>query len=126
MTHSRLARLLSPRSIAVVGGREAEEVMRQCERIGFSGDLWPVNPRRAEMLGRKCFSSVAELPGPPDAAFVAVQREAAILTVGELARLGAAGAVVYASGFSEVGPEGAALVRDLVRASGAMALIGPY
>ncbi|MGA7199852.1 MAG: CoA-binding protein, partial [Roseiarcus sp.] len=57
---SRLARLLKPRSIAVVGGQEAEEVVRQCDRIGFSGDIWPVNPRRAEIAGRACFASVAE------------------------------------------------------------------
>ena len=130
MTHgvdarSRIARLLAPRSIAVIGGREAEEVARQCERIGFSGDIWPVNPHRAKISGRACFASVAELPRAPDAAFVAAPRDAAIAAVGELAARGANGAVVYASGFSEVGDEGAALERKLVVASGAMALIGP-
>ena len=130
MTHdldarSRIARLLAPRSIAVIGGREAEEVARQCDRIGFSGDIWPVNPRRAEIAGRACFASVAELPRAPDAAFVAAPREAAIAAVGELAARGANGAVVYASGFSEAGAEGAALERKLVAASGGMALIGP-
>ncbi len=122
---SRLARLLKPRSIAVVGGQEAEEVVRQCDRIGFSGDIWPVNPRRAEIAGRACFASVAELPGAPDAGFVAVPREAAIAAVADLAARGASGAVVYASGFSEAGGEGAALERKLVAASGDMALIGP-
>ena len=130
MTHelnarSRLARLLAPRSIAVIGGREAEEVARQCDRIGFSGDIWPVNPRRAEIAGRACFASIAELPRAPDAAFVAAPREASIAAVGELAARGANGAVVYASGFSEAGAEGAALERKLVAASGGMALIGP-
>ncbi len=122
---SRLARLMAPRSIAVIGGREAEEVARQCERIGFSGDIWPVNPHRADIAGRPCFASVAELPGAPDAAFVAVSREAAIAAVGELAARGANGAVVYASGFSEAGADGTALERKLVAASGDMALIGP-
>ena len=122
---SRLARLMAPRSIAVIGGREAEEVARQCDRIGFSGHIWPVNPRRADIAGRPCFASVAELPGAPDAAFVAVSREAAIAAVGELAARGANGAVVYASGFSEAGADGTALERKLVAASGDMALIGP-
>ena len=130
MTHdldarSRLARLLAPRSIAVIGGREAEEVARQCDRIGFSGDIWPVNPRRAQIAGRACFASIAELPRAPDAAFVAAPREASIAAVGELAARGANGAVVYASGFSEAGAEGAALERKLIAASGGMALIGP-
>jgi acetate---CoA ligase (ADP-forming) len=122
---SRLALLLAPRSIAVIGGREAEEVARQCDRIGFSGDIWPVNPRRAEIAGRACFASIAELPRAPDAAFVAAPREASIAAVGELAARGTNGAVVYASGFSEAGAEGSALERKLVAASGDMALIGP-
>jgi acyl-CoA synthetase (NDP forming) len=122
---SRLARLLAPRSIAVIGGREAEEVARQCDRIGFSGEIWPVNPHRARVAGRACFSSLAELPGAPDAAFVAAPREAAVAVVAELAARGANGAVVYASGFSEIGAEGAAIERKLVTASGGMALVGP-
>jgi acetyl-CoA synthetase len=122
---SRLARLLRPRSIAVIGGREAEEVARQCDRIGFSGDIWPINPRRARVAGRACFASLGELPRAPDAAFVAAPSEAAVAAVGELAALGANGAVVYASGFSETGAEGAALESELVAASRAMALVGP-
>jgi acetyl-CoA synthetase len=125
VARSRLARLLAPRTIAVIGGREAEEAARQCDRIGFRGEIWPVNPRRAQIAGRDCFASVGRLPGAPDAALVAVPREAAIEAVGELSALGAHGAVVYASGFSEVGEEGAALERDLVAASGEMALVGP-
>src|SRR5260370_38181697 len=123
---SRAARLLAPSSICVIGGREAEEVARQCDRIGFSGQIWPVNPRRAQVAGRACFSSVAQLPGAPDAAFVAAPREAAVAAVAELAARGANGAVVYASGFSEIGDEGAAMERELVAACGGMALVGPH
>ena len=51
-----LKRLLRPRHMAVFGGRFAEAVIRQSERIGFSGDIWPVNPARAQIAGRPCFS----------------------------------------------------------------------
>ena len=122
---SPLARLLSPGSIAVIGGREAQEVMRQCDRIGFAGTLWPVNPKRAEMQGRKTFASVAELPEAPDASFIAVPRAALVEVVAALAGRGAGGAVCYAAGFAETGAEGAALERDLVARSGDMALTGP-
>ncbi len=125
MTRPPLARLLSPRSIAVVGGREAAEVIRQCERIGFRGPIWPVNPRRAEVAGRPAFASIDALPEAPDAAFVAVPREATVDAVAALAAKGAGGAVCYASGFAEVGEDGAELQRRLVEASGAMALLGP-
>ena len=125
MSRSNLARLLSPRSLVVMGGREAAEVIRQCERIGFTGDIWPVNPRRPEIAGRKTFASLAELPGVPDAAFIAVPREATIEAVAALAKMGAGGAVCYASGFAEVGSEGAALQAQLVAVSGDLALLGP-
>jgi len=125
MTRSALARLLSPRSLVVIGGREAAEVIRQCERIGFSGEIWPVNPKRAEVAGRKAFANLEDIPGIPDAAFIAVPRDATIDAVAALAKMGAGGAVCYASGFAEVGPEGAALQDKLVAESGDLALLGP-
>jgi len=125
MTRSALARLLSPRSLVVIGGRESAEVIRQCERIGFSGEIWPVNPKRAEVAGRKAFAELKDIPGIPDAAFIAVPRDATIDAVAALAKMGAGGAVCYASGFAEVGHEGAALQDKLVAGSGDLALLGP-
>jgi len=120
-----LARLLRPRHIAVFGGCFAAEVVRQCERIGFAGALWPVHPTRDEVAGRRCYRGIAELPEAPDASFVAVPREASVDVVAELARRGAGGAVCYASGFAETGEEGARLQDALVEAAGALALVGP-
>ena len=73
-----LQRLLNPASIAVVGGEAAAEVIRQCRRIGYSGTLLPVNPRRSEMEGLPCYASVADLPTAPDAAFIAIPPRASI------------------------------------------------
>jgi acetyl-CoA synthetase len=125
MSRSALARLLSPRSLAVIGGREAAEVIHQCERIGFQGEIWPVNPKRPEVAGRKSFASLADLPGVPDASFIAVPREVTIESVATLAKMGAGGAVCYASGFAEVGGDGINAQARLVAASGEMALLGP-
>ena len=121
---ARLSRLVRPRSIAVVGGQEAARVAEQCDRMGFAGALWPVHPERATVEGRPAFRSVADLPAPPDAAFVGVNRHATVEVVGALARAGAGGAVCYASGFLEAG-DGGALQRALVEASGGMPIIGP-
>ena len=120
-----LTRLLQPKSLVVVGGREAEEVIRQCDKLGFSGPIWDVNPKRETLAGRTCLRSLDDLPQIPDAAFVAVPRLPLIETIGKLADMGVGGAVCYASGFSELDGEGAALERQLVAASGAMALTGP-
>jgi acyl-CoA synthetase (NDP forming) len=118
-----LKRLLRPRSIAVVGGRPAAEVIRQSDRIGFAGEIWPIHPKLAEIEGRRTWPSVADLPGAPDAAFIAVNRHLTIDVLRDLAARGAGGAVCYASGFSESGEEN--LQSALVEAAGSMPVLGP-
>jgi acyl-CoA synthetase (NDP forming) len=120
-----LRRLFAPRHAAIIGGREAAEVIRQCRAIGYAGALWPVHPYRESIEGLRCYRSVAELPEAPDAAFVAVPREATIEAVAALADRGGGGAVCYASGFAEVGGAGVELQRRLVDAAGELAVIGP-
>ena len=125
-----LSRLLRPASVAVIGGSEAERVIQQCERIGFAGPIWPVNPRRESLAGRPCFADVDALPEAPDATFIAVPAEPSIEIVAALAARGAGGAICYASGFDEVGGEGKERQRRLVEAAasgpdGAMPVIGP-
>ena len=75
--------------------------------------------------GEPAFRSVTDLPGPPDAAFVAVPAPACPPLVAELAAAGCGGAVVYSSGFAETGRPGADRQRALTAAAGAMPLLGP-
>jgi len=120
-----LRRLLSPRSVAVIGGDSAAEVVRQCRKIGYTGELWALNPRREELAGVACVPSVADLPGVPDASFVAAPPEATLDIVRDLAAAGAPGAVCFAAGFAETGALGAGLQRELREAAGDMAIVGP-
>ncbi len=120
-----LQRLFSPRHIAVFGGSAAAEVVRQCRALGFGGAIWPVHPRHDSVEGLACFRDVAALPEAPDAAFIAVPREASIDIVAQLSARGAGGVICYASGFAEVGGAGVAAQRALVEAAGAMPLVGP-
>jgi acyl-CoA synthetase (NDP forming) len=118
-------RLLNPRSIAVFGGAQAQEAIRQSDRMGYKGEIWPVHPKKTEIMGRAAFGSVADLPASPDAAYVGVNRNLTIDIVRELAALNAGGAVCYATGYSETGEEGAGLEKKLLEASGDMPLVGP-
>jgi len=118
-----LRRLLRPESIAVFGGREAAEVMKQCDRLGYDGRVYPVHPSKAEVHGRRCYRGIADLPEVPDVAFVGVNRELTVRIVAELSGAGSGGAVCYASGYKEVQVE--QLQRALVDAAADMPILGP-
>ena len=119
-----LQRLLEPRTVAAIGGAPAERAIRQSDRLGFEGEIWPVHPTRHRMAGRPVYRSLKELPGVPDAAFVGVNRWLTVEAVHELAAMGCGGAVLYASGFAEAGRQGAALQEQLI-ADHDMPLVGP-
>lgn len=119
-----LSRLLSPRHVAVIGGDEAEAVAGECKRIGFSGRLWPVNPRRSQIAGQDCFVRNEDLPEAPDAVFLAIPPGPAVEAVARLNAQGAGGVVCYTAGFGEL-DGGQALQQELVDAAGDVALVGP-
>lgn len=124
-----LSRLLRPKSIAVVGGGAwCEQIIVQCQKIGFSGKLWMVHPKEIELHGVKAVATLGRLPSPPDAVFVGVNRHLTIELVRELSLMGAGGAVCFASGFSEAVAEdatGSELQSALVEAAGEMPILGP-
>ncbi len=122
---ANLRRLLSPRHVAFIGGLRMAATIGYCVDAGFAGQIWPVNPTYSEIGGHPCYKSLADLPAPPDASFIAVPRELTIDMVGKLASMGAGGAVCYAAGFAEVGGEGIGLQQSLVKAAGDLALVGP-
>ncbi|MDA0332205.1 MAG: acetate--CoA ligase family protein [Proteobacteria bacterium] len=118
-----LLRLFQPKSIAVYGGSWAENVIHQCQKMGFGGDIWPVHPHRKSIGGLTCFASISELPGVPDAAFLGINRDAVIEVTSQLSEIGCGGAVCFASGFAESGDVD--LQQQLVAAAGDMPLLGP-
>jgi acetyl-CoA synthetase len=124
-----LRRFLRPASIAVVGASERPGAFgaRVLENLSaFEGAVWPVNPRHASLGGRPCYPSLDALPGVPDCVAVATPREGVAPVLRQAAALGAGGAVVFAAGFAETGlAERAADQAALLRAAGAMPLLGP-
>ena len=118
-------RLLSPRHIAFIGGRDALIAIGEAKRRGFKGEYWPVNPRREELGGFPCFADIDAMPEAPDAVFLAIPAPAAVAAVDTLREIGAGGIVCYTAGFKEAGRDGQKLEQDLLNAVGDMALIGP-
>ncbi len=118
-----LDRLLRPKTIAVLGAGWALNVIEQCRKMGFAGQVWPVHPNKPEIGGLRAYASLADLPEPPDAVFIGVNRFATVEVVAELAAMGAGGAICFASGWTEAGaPE---LQAQLIAAAGDMPILGP-
>jgi len=120
-----LKRMISPQSVAFIGGWEAETALKVTKKLGFQGRIYAVNPRRDELAGVKCLASIAGLPEAPDCAFVAVRREPAVEMVRALAEMGTGGVVLYTSGFAELDDTGKALQAELIAAAGLMPVMGP-
>ena len=125
MSKSNLHRLISPKSIAVVGNRGANFAIRESLKLGYCHQIWAVHPYLESLEGIKCFKDIKDLPEVPDATFIAVNAESAIEVVSDLKSMGGGGAVLYASGFGEVGAEGLMRNQQLVKAASGMPLIGP-
>ena len=124
-----LSRLLTPQSIAVIGGGAwCASIIDAARRIGFQGDIFPVHPSGKEIAGLTAFKRLEDWPGTIDAAFIGINRHATIDAVKALRALGAGGAVCFASGFTEAAAEdheGADLQARLVQAAGDMPILGP-
>ncbi len=126
MTPERRAnfqRLLKPRHIAFVGGRDATIAVREARRRGFAGKMWAVNPKRADLDGVPCVPSLADLPEVPDAVYLAIPANGVVAALQELAKMGVGGVVCFSAGFKETGD--AEVEQSLIEATGDMALIGP-
>jgi acetate---CoA ligase (ADP-forming) len=123
-------RLLQPRSVAIVGASADTDKLTgrplvYLEKYGFTGEIYPVNPRYETIGGYRCYRDITSLPQPPDVAIVLVGGAKVTDAVRQLAAIGTQAAIVLASGFGESGSEGRARQDELKRAAGAMRLLGP-
>ncbi|MDD4903612.1 MAG: CoA-binding protein, partial [Candidatus Bipolaricaulis sp.] len=108
-----LSRLLSPRSVAVVGASPkpasvAGEILRNLKRCGFSGEVFAVNPKYEVVDGHRCVPSIGALPEPVDLGIIAVNRDLVLGVVEDCGRRGIRDLVIITAGFKESGAEGAA------------------
>jgi acetyl coenzyme A synthetase (ADP forming)-like protein len=125
-----IARLLTPRSVAVVGaGRSPSSVghvvLRNLRAAGFHGPIHPVNPHADEIAGLPTHPDLGASPGPVDLVVVAVPSPAVLDVVRDAVAKEAHGLVVLTAGFGEVGDRAAQdELRDLARGNG-LRLVGP-
>lgn len=128
-----LRSVLNPKSIAVIGASEnpnkiGGRPLLYLSKFGYKGKVYPINPKRKDAQGYKCFDSLAALPEAPEVAIVAVPDDLAVQAVDECATRGVKVAIVMASGFGETADPVAkakeARMAERARASG-MCVVGP-
>lgn len=122
----------NPRSIAIIGasanmsklsGRPIAALLKK----KYSGSIYPINPRYQDVAGLACYPSVEAVPGEIDLAVIAVPLEGTRDALRQCAEKGVKAAVVFTSGFAEVGADGKALqqeIASIARQSG-MRILGP-
>ena len=126
MARTPIQRLLAPRSVALIGGVWADAVAAASRAIGYDGQLWRVHPSRESTQQAPYFRSVEDLPGVPDAAFIAAPNYEVPKIAAALARRGAGGFVCFAAGFSETATtEGQALTEQLIASAAELPFFGP-
>lgn len=129
---SGLTSLFRPASIAFIGASErpntpASRGLRNCLRHGFSGGLYPVNPKYTELFGVRCFPSLAALPEVPELVMIALSAEMTLNAVADCKAAGVRTVVVCSAGWEEQGPEGAERARRLqqILDGAPMRMLGP-
>ena len=129
---SPLACIFHPRSVAVIGATEkpasvGRTVLRNLLSQPSGATIFPINPGRANVLGIRCYPSVAAVGEPVDLAVVITPADTVPGVLKECVDAGVRGAIVISAGFSELGRKGQERehqVREVLAAS-RLRLIGP-
>jgi acetyl coenzyme A synthetase (ADP forming)-like protein len=103
-----MSRIMNPKAVAVVGASDGEgkignSVMKNIINGGYKGELYPINPKADEILGKKAYQSVLDVPGEIDVAVFAVPAKFCVAAMEEVGKKGIPGAIMIPSGFAEVG-----------------------
>lgn len=126
-----LKALFEPRVIAVVGASRRTEAVGYAilKNLinGYTGKIYPVNPKADEILGIKCIPTIAEIPEPIDHAIFIIPGAAVPAELEACAKKGAKAAIIISAGFREIGGEGFRLEKEVKRIADqyGIAVLGP-
>ncbi|MBN2017925.1 MAG: bifunctional acetate--CoA ligase family protein/GNAT family N-acetyltransferase [Candidatus Cloacimonetes bacterium] len=132
MGTKKLTKLFNPKVVAVIGatardGTVGFSLMNNLIGSGFDGIVYPINPKRTNVLGVKAYKNISEVPDKVDLAVIATPARTVPAIVEECGEVGVDGIVLISAGFSEIGKEGKELTKqilEILRKYG-MRMIGP-
>ncbi len=124
--------IISPKSVAVIGATEkagsvGRTIVWNLLSSPFGGTVFPVNPKRANILGIKAYSNVGAVPDKVDLAVIVTPAPTVPDIIAECVAAGVKGAIIISAGFKETGPDGAALEQRVLAEArrGKMRVVGP-
>ena len=128
----RLDAIFAPETIAVIGastqkGKVGHDIFANILYGGFTGTLYPVNPKAKSVLSVKCYTSIANIPDPIDLGMIILPPKASLNAVKDCIAKGVKGIVIVSAGFKEVGGEGAQIEKEIkiLCANAKVRLVGP-
>jgi acetyl coenzyme A synthetase (ADP forming)-like protein len=103
-----MRRIMQPEAVAVIGaspedGKIGNSVMKNLINGGYQGAIYPIHPRAEEILGKKCYKSVTDIPGQVDIAIFCIPARVVAQVLEEVGQKQIPGAILIPSGFAEVG-----------------------
>ncbi|MCX7726648.1 MAG: acetate--CoA ligase family protein [Chitinispirillaceae bacterium] len=125
-------KLLTPSSVAIIGASKDKKkvgnnILVNLISGGFKGEIYPVNPGTSEIEGKKCYSSVKEIPKEVDLAVIVVKRDLVLPTLKECVEKNIKSVIIITAGFGETGEEGKALQKEIINIAklNGITLLGP-
>lgn len=130
--HQALDAIFQPKNVAVVGATEnpgsvGRTLLWNLISSPFGGAVFPINPKRSNVLGIKAYPNIQSLPESIDLVVVVTPAPSVPGIIKEAVEAGVKGAIVISAGFKETGPAGAELERQIMEYArqGNMRIIGP-
>ena len=130
--NNNLDAVFRPRSVAVIGastvaGKLGHDILYNLIHAGFTGPIYPINPKADQVLELPAFKQIGDVPSPPDLAVVVIPARAVAGAIEQCGQAGVKGAIVITGGFAEAGPDGEKLQEELVQTArrAGVRLIGP-
>lgn len=126
-----LDKIFKPNNVAVIGATEKEgsvgrTILKNLITNPFGGTIFPVNPKRPNVLGIQAYKSVLDIPVSIDLAVIVTPAKIVPMVVQECVDKGVEGCIIISAGFKEIGEEGVELERQILEiAKDKMRIIGP-
>jgi len=124
--------LFEPESIAVIGASNSPNkwgnwMVTRPIQSGYSGRIYPVNPKEKEIFGLKAYPSILDITEPVDLAIITVPASIVPQTMKDCVKKGVKASIVITAGFAETGPEGKLLQEEVVKiaSEGGIRIMGP-